>query len=503
MYERIIKVIEENRPAEALEQVKKIPDDKWEKYNFLGLILLYQQNFSASKEAFEKALEKEPVNDDLLFNYAQTLLALGYEREAKKSLESIENKDWNIYDTLGDIQFKNKFFDTSLDYYKNAFQTNPSAVIKAKIEKTEKTILETIEKVKAQPAPLLIKETKEPPQQKRKKVAFFVKKGMDSFLGDIIEALSKVHEVKKVVIEKNEDLKLVDQNMLWADVSWFEWCDELVIYGSRLPIAKDKTVFCRLHSYEAFSNYPSQVHWQSVDKVIFVAKHIQDFVIENYHLPPKKAVVIPNGIGLDKWTFKERKPGFNIAYVGYINYKKGPMLLLHAFKAIYDHDQRYKLYVAGTFQDPRYSLYFKQMIKEMGLEKNIFLEGWQNDLDTWLEDKNYVICTSVLEGNPVGIMQAMAKGIKPLIHNFVGANGQYPADLIWTSIDELKILLRNNSYNSSIYNNIIINKYSIDIQYSNFFDLLSEEPFKSNLHDNRYSIEKDLSERLSLLNSFI
>ncbi|HID0781937.1 TPA: glycosyltransferase [Clostridium botulinum] len=93
-------------------------------------------------------------------------------------------------------------------------------------------------------------------------------------------------------------------------------------------------------------------------------------------IPQNKVYVIPNGIDLSKQEFKERKKGFNIAYVGYINFKKGPMLLLHAFKKIFDTDNRYKLHIAGTFDEERYRLYFNQMIKELGLEKNIIFYGW-------------------------------------------------------------------------------------------------------------------------------
>lgn len=42
------------------------------------------------------------------------------------------------------------------------------------------------------------------------------------------------------------------------------------------------------------------------------------------------------------------------------------MLLLHTFKAIYDEDNRYKLYIAGVFQDNRDVLYYNQMVRELG-----------------------------------------------------------------------------------------------------------------------------------------
>lgn len=290
----------------------------------------------------------------------------------------------------------------------------------------------------------------------KKSIVFFVKQGLDSFLEDIIVGLSGVYVTKKIIVT---DFKQIDEEMELADICWFEWCDELISYGSKLKIAEEKIIICRLHSYEAFTDYPANVEWGNVDKIIFVAEHIKNFVSENYCIDDEKAIVIPNGIDYKKWYFAERRPGFNIAYVGYINYKKGPMLLLHAFKAIYDKNNKYKLFIAGKFQDQRDVLYFNQMIKEFGLEDNIIFEGWQDNLDKWLEDKNYILCTSILESQNMSVMQAMVKGIKPIIHNFVGAKDIYPKALVWNTIDDAVDMITNRDYNSKEYHAFVKNGF--------------------------------------------
>lgn len=305
-----------------------------------------------------------------------------------------------------------------------------------------------------------------------KKIVFFVKHGMDSFLGEVVDNISKEYNVLKIIVN---DYREIDLGMNWADICWFEWCDDLMIYGSNLDVAKDKTIICRLHSYEAFTDYVYKVKWSVVDKVIFISESIRDYVIESVKEIDKRiASVIPNGINLDKWTYSKHKRGFNIAYVGYINYKKGPMLLLHAFKAIYDTDNRYMLYIAGKFQDDRDVLYFEQMIKEFGLENNIIFEGWQDNLDDWLEDKNYIICTSILESQNMSVMQAMAKGIKPLIHNFVGARKIYNENYIWSSIDQVLEVVNDSRYESKQYRNFIYENYSIESQINAINKVLIE-----------------------------
>lgn len=303
----------------------------------------------------------------------------------------------------------------------------------------------------------------------RRKIAFFVKPGLDSFLGDILQGLSSTFETRKIIVTQ---YKQIDEGMEWADLAWFEWCDELVIYGSKLELSKRKKVICRLHSYEAFTDYPLAVNWKKVDKLIFVSEQIREYVSEKLHLEQGKTIVIPNGINTGSFTFREREPGFHIAYVGYINYKKGPMLLLHTMKALYDKDQRYQLHIAGQFQDDRDALYYRHMIKEFGIEKNVFFEGWQDNLDAWLEDKNYILCTSILESQNMSVMQAMAKGIKPVIHNFVGAKSIYDGKYLWNTIEDAVHMVEEDAYRSTDYLDFIKDKYTIEKEIEELEKLL-------------------------------
>lgn len=319
--------------------------------------------------------------------------------------------------------------------------------------------------------------------ENKQNIVFFVKENLDSFLEEIIQAMSISYETKKIIVT---DLKQIDQEMRSADICWFEWCDELIGYASKLDLCKNKKIICRLHSYEAFSEYPNQVLWNNVDTVIFVSEYIRQYVVTNIKtLKIDQTVVIPNGINLANYSFKKRNKGFNIAYVGYINYKKGPMLLLHTFKAIVEIDSRYKLYIAGLFQDPRDALYFKQMISELNLENNVIYTGWQDDLDQWLEDKNYILCTSILESQNVSVMQAMAKGIKPLIHNFVGAKDIYPLKYVWNTINECINQLKSEEYISHEYRNFISANYSLEQQITSIKSVLSGDAVHNKIYENK------------------
>ncbi|MDU2063420.1 MAG: glycosyltransferase [Sporomusaceae bacterium] len=373
------------------------------------VLAFLQSDLKAAENFLEKGLAINPENPDLLFNKAYLL-------EQKGDLASA----FSLYTTLEQIECENEDFRREIYIAK---------------ERLENILEENCF---------------------HGKLALFVKPEMDSFLGPVEESLKQFYEIRKV---QPKNLQEIEAAMKWADTCWFEWCDELLIEASKLPIASQRKVICRLHSYEAFTDYPAQVKWENVDYLICVAKHIRDFVVANFSVKLEQTTIIPNAINLEKWSFRQRGPGFNIAYVGYINYKKGPMLLLHAFYSLYQLDHRYKLYIAGQFQDHRDVLYFEQMVKELSLEKSVIFTGWQDDLDSWLEDKNYILCTSILESQNMSVMQAMAKGIKPLIHNFVGARGIYRHEDVWNTLDELQRMTKTD-YISSSYRNFIAENYN-------------------------------------------
>jgi glycosyltransferase involved in cell wall biosynthesis len=46
-------------------------------------------------------------------------------------------------------------------------------------------------------------------------------------------------------------------------------------------------------------------------------------------------------------------------------------MMLQIIKKLVEKDKRYKLHIAGDFQELRYQIYLKHMVKEMNLENNV------------------------------------------------------------------------------------------------------------------------------------
>ena len=309
----------------------------------------------------------------------------------------------------------------------------------------------------------------------RPKLAFLCAPGMQNFLDDIVRHFEVDYEVCTCFDGSNKTLNEV---VAWADIIWVEWANELAVALTRgLPLMANKRVICRLHSYEAFAPSLQQIKWERIDDLIFVAPHIRDYTLQQ--LPGldqkvKRIQVVPNGIDLKRFAPIDRKPGKNLAFLGYINYKKGPMLLLHAFAELHRQDPSYRLFLGGTFQDDRYKLYFQQMVREMDLGDRVVFDGWIDDVPAWLADKHYIVSTSVLEAHPVGIMEAMACGVKPIVHNFVGAQNIFDSSHLWNSIGEFVAMVRSRDYDSRAYRAFIETNYSLERQLSSLDQIMVE-----------------------------
>ncbi len=294
------------------------------------------------------------------------------------------------------------------------------------------------------------------------KIAFISQPGLENFMLPVSEALSN-RGYKTTTVSAPDNQAIVDA-VKESDIVWIEWGNELAMHlTTNAALLNQRNVILRIHSYEAFLPYIYYINWERVDHLIFVAAHIKDLVLKK--VPKIKRMVdnihvIPNGVDLDKYKFIDRKPGKNLAYVGYLNYKKGPMLLLHAFQALVESDPEYKLYIAGKFQEERYELYFKQFLEETRIEDNVIFNGWIDDIPKWLEDKKYIVSSSLLESQGMGILEAMATGCKPLIHNFVGASNVYPREYLWNTIEDFGDMF-GEWYDPPKYRTFVEERYSL------------------------------------------
>lgn len=315
-----------------------------------------------------------------------------------------------------------------------------------------------------------------------RKIGIVCLPGLESFLGDVVDFLKKDNEVKTCFTADNKELKEIVE---WAETVWVEWGNELAVALTQADMLQGKHAICRVHSYEALSGHAAAIDWNKFDDVIFVAVHIRDLIFQQISVSPKVITkdfnthIIPNGIDVDKYKFSHRGKGENIAFLGNLSAKKGPMLLIHAFyELLKATGNDYKLWIAGTIQDPRFGLYLNHMIEELDLHEKLFFSGYVENVEKWLEDKNYIVCSSPLESQGLGIMEAMCLGIKPLIHNFVGAKNIYDEKYLWTSIQDFIDMVEGEEYESLEYRGFISKHFLLRHRMKDIKKIVDNPPEK-------------------------
>ena len=234
------------------------------------------------------------------------------------------------------------------------------------------------------------------------------------------------------------------------------WCDEDTVKSVR-DIDARHIVFIR--RYEWYAGHWAKINWDRVDKVIFVNDYLADQFRKATGVEP---VVIYNGIDPAKWTYKERSHGYNIAWVGFINQKKNLPLALQILSELPD---VYTLHVAGEIQDLQVYDYLCNLAPS--IKRRVILHGKipHEKMDWWLEDKNYLLSTAISEGCPNNVIEAMAKGIKPIVHNWPGSGSQFHEfqfDTVRRACEDIADRGDAQSYNSSLYRQTVIDKFGMD-----------------------------------------
>lgn len=298
---------------------------------------------------------------------------------------------------------------------------------------------------------------------------------------------NKGYEVKK---EPYYNPELV----MWADVVWFHTADNNLLsatnpeqalkdewkYSNRpgawdmheMDLSNKKIVVQPIDIEVWGGSHAHDNMWQLVDDCIFIAPHIRDMMMEDSRPQQSnmKVHMIPLGVDLDKWTFKQREPGKKVAIVSEKWIIKGMQNIL---QIAYDLPRSYEFHWVGIWSNdyPYFREYAEDFIKRNHL--NFTFTDWVDDLDGWLEDKNYMLMASMKEAFSFCTAEAMAKGIKPIPHAFYGSENIWPG-LTWNSPSEAVRMIQEDDYRSQGYHDYLIDHgYTLNQYMEQIDDILA------------------------------
>lgn len=181
-------------------------------------------------------------------------------------------------------------------------------------------------------------------------------------------------------------------------------------------IARETNVVSIINKKEKFT---AMIDWlyrntyKNFDLIVCQSSYMRDDLLNNYHMPTEKMVIINNPVDIEKierlsreplsYTFNKEK--INLLAVGALRTQKRFDLLLETVSQL---DEQYHLtIVGGGVEEER----LKALSKALNLESKVSFEGHQTNPYTYMRHADFMVLSSEYEGFPNVLLEANSLGL--------------------------------------------------------------------------------------------
>lgn len=256
-----------------------------------------------------------------------------------------------------------------------------------------------------------------------------------------------------------------------CDRVFFESADTNAHLATQIRPHKKGKVFVRIVDVDAWAQGPAGLRSGYIDGIIYIAKHIQDYCNDKFkNLEGIPNVVIPMGVDLNRFSFRERRKGYKIAFISTrLTEEKGFHQALMILAELRKRSNQYELHVVGRmFENDLWTKTIDHIIDENNLREAVKYYGnlaydTGNEINDFLEDKDYLLLPSRKEAFSFVAAEAMAKGIKAVVWNFYRARDIWPKEILFNTHQEAVDMIDTDVYNSASYRQWIEGHYPLDL----------------------------------------
>lgn len=167
-------------------------------------------------------------------------------------------------------------------------------------------------------------------------------------------------------------------------------------------------------------------------QVVFVCDYVRRLLEDKIGYPSEKCSVILNGIPLEGFLARPAAPGYRVPIrfgtVGRLVPAKGHTFLIEAFAVVCQQvpDAELSIFGYGDLEGV-----LREQIARLGMGGKIRLEGRTNDSPGALAGLDVFVLSSVNEGLPLVILEAMAVGLPVVSTNVGGIPEVLPKEASW------------------------------------------------------------------------
>lgn len=202
----------------------------------------------------------------------------------------------------------------------------------------------------------------------------------------------------------------------------------LAILKYVIPAACFARVKTRIHTVHNEATKESMGIDRKINRIVFKFFHvtpvaltskIKKTILDEYQLEKDKVPIILNGIDMEKCSPKNNyliEKKFKILNIARISEQKNHIGLIKAFKIFHAHYPNSMLQIIG---DGEQKAEIEEFISINGLEDCVELLGLKSEVYEYLQKADMFTLTSLYEGMPMTILEAMGTGL-PIVATPVG-----------------------------------------------------------------------------------
>ncbi|MFN2259184.1 MAG: hypothetical protein ABR601_05030 [Parasphingopyxis sp.] len=257
---------------------------------------------------------------------------------------------------------------------------------------------------------------------------------------------------------RKHDERLSLRKAGWADTVFCEWCAGPAVWYSR-NLPEEKRLIVRLHRFELTTDFPGEVDFDQVDRLLVVRAEIKRQCIEEFGVAPEKIDVIPQFVDWDEFDRpKHAGAERTLGLVGINPYAikrlDRAVDLLERLRATGE-DWRLRVRsvmpweISWTWKEEEereaFRALFGRILAEEGLRDNILFDAPGPDMAEWYRNIGYILSTSILEGCHTSVAEGMASGAVPVLIGWEGADSVYPARFVADNLEGMAAIIEQAS----------------------------------------------------------
>ena len=269
----------------------------------------------------------------------------------------------------------------------------------------------------------------------------------------------------------------------WSDIAWFDGGGEMAVEASRL--GEKSRLVVSLRRSDLRGRWAKDVCWENVSILVqiggpatplYAGSPVEEMLLEQ--VPDirnrTRLVVVPNGVDLRRYALRRRERGKHLACIGCLTTEANPAFLIQCMQKLHYMDPGYRLSFAGAFESPLLEQYLRHMVRTLGLEDVVTFEPSFGELNHWLSDKHFIVAAGISENQVEALLAGMACGLKPVIHNFPGADKLFPQRHLFNIAEQFCELVLARDYEPERYRAFVEQHFPIEEQLDRIQGVLQQ-----------------------------